>query len=95
MSHLYDCSALNRTRIPFKDLQDIWKDQLHVTSDLFTGICLSLRTLLYGITLLWYSIAICLARYDWVTISYFNDMTMILYLVSSFGGDPGDMMTRL
>ena len=94
MSHLYNCSALNRARISFKDLQGILNDQLYVTSDLFTGICLSLRTLLYGKTMLWHSIVICLVRSGWVMISYSNDMSMILYLASGFGGDPGDTMTR-
>ena len=92
MSHLFSCSASNRIRIPFKDLQGISNDQLHVISDLLTGICLSLRALSYGKTMLFFMI--CLARSGWVTISYSKDMSVILYMVSDFGGDPCDIMTR-
>ena len=91
----YDCSALNRTRIPFKDLQVVLNDQLHVISDLFTGICLFLRTLSYSKAMLWYSIVICLVRSGWVIISYSKDTSAIIYLASGFGGDAGDTMTRL
>ena len=94
MPHAYDCSTLNRTRIPFKDLQAVFNDQLHVMSDLFTGIYLSLRTLLYGKTMLWYRIVICFARSGWVTIMYSKDTSVILYLASGFAGDPDDMMTQ-
>ena len=95
MSHVYDCSPLNRTKIPFKDLQDILNDQFHIVSNLFTGICLPLRTLSYGKAMLLYSITILLARSDWVTILSSKDTSAILYLVFGFGDDPGDTMTQL
>ena len=41
-------SSLNRTKIPFNDLQGISNDQFQVVSDLFTGISLCLRTLSYN-----------------------------------------------
>ena len=95
MSHAYDCSASNRTKIPAKDLQVILNDQLHVISDLFTGTCLSLRTLSYGKAMLWYSVKTCLQRSGLVTISYSNDMSQILYLVSDFaGGVVEDLMSE-
>ena len=77
---------------PSKDLQGVWNDQLHVVSDLSTGICLSLRSLSYGNAILWYSIRICLMGSGWVMISYSKDMSVILYLASGFCGDP---MSRL
>ena len=95
MSHVYNCSALNRTKIPFKDLQVILNDQFYVVSDSFTGICLCLRTLSYSKTMLWYSTMIHLARSGWVIISYSKDTSTIIYLVSGFAGDPSDTMTRL
>ena len=86
--------SFKKTKIPFKDLQGVLNDQLHVISNLFTGICLSLRTLSYSKVMLWYSIEICLARSSWLMISYSYDTSAILYLVFGFGGDPGDTMTR-
>ena len=80
------------TKLPFKDLQVVLNDQVHVVSDLFTGICLSLKTLSYGKTMHWYSIEIPLARSGWVTISYSEGTSLILYLAPSFGGDPGNMI---
>ena len=68
--------------------------QFHVVSDLFTGICLSLRILSYSKTMLLYSNSIRLARSGWVTISYSIDTSSILYLAFGLGGDPGDMMTQ-
>ena len=41
MSHVYDFSSSNRTRMPFNDLQGVLNDQFHIISDLFTEICLS------------------------------------------------------
>ena len=93
MAHAYNCSASNRTKIPFKDLQDVLSNQLHVVFDLFTRICLSLITLSYSNAMLLYFVVMCLARSGWVMISYFNDTSVILYLASGFGGDPGDTMT--
>ena len=93
VSHVYDCSASNRTKILFKDLQDVLNDQLHMASNFLTGIFLSLRTLSYGKAMLWYSIMIHIARSSRVKISYSKDTSMILYLASGFAGDPGDTMT--
>ena len=88
MSSLYDSLDSNRTRIPFNDLEDVLNDQLHVVSNLFTGICLFLRILLYGKARPWYSITIELARSGWVAISYSKDTSVILYLASgTFDGD--------
>ena len=63
-------------------------NQLHVISDLFTRICLSIRTLSYGKAMLWYYDTPCEI---WLgNISYSEDTFAILYLVSGFAGDPGD-----
>ena len=94
MYRVYNCSASNRTRIPFKDLQGVLNDQLHVVSDLLTGICLSLRTLSYCKTMFWYSIVILLVRSGWVMTTYSKDTSVIFYMASGFGGNLGDTMTR-
>ena len=93
MSHAHDCSASNTTKTPFKNLQGVLNDQLYAVTDLSTGICLSLRRLLYAKAMLWYSIVIHLARSGWEMISYSKDMFVILYLVSGCVGDPVDTMT--
>ena len=94
MSPVYHCSALNRTKITFQDLQGVLNDQFHVVSDLLSGICLSLRTISYGKAMLWNYIVICLVRSGWLMISYSKDMSVILYLASGFSDDPGYMMTQ-
>ena len=48
MSHVYEFSSSNRTRMPFNDLQGILNDQFQIVSDLFTEICLCLRILSYN-----------------------------------------------
>ena len=57
----------DRSEIPFRDLEGVLNDQFHVMSDLFTGICLCLRTLSYNKTMSWYSPEIWLKRFGWVT----------------------------
>ena len=96
MSHVYDFSSSNRTRIPFNDLQEVLNDQFHIVSDLFTEICLCLRVLSYNRAICWYSDLIDLVRSGRVTISYSKDMSVILYLASgTFGDDTADLVTRL
>ena len=53
---------MNRTKIPFNDLQGILNDQFEVESDLFTGICLCLRTQSYNKAMFRYLIEARLAR---------------------------------
>ena len=62
MSHVYDFSSSNGTRMPFNDLQGILNDQFYIVSDLFTASCLCLRILSYDRAILWYSDLIDLAR---------------------------------
>ena len=62
VSHVYDFSFSNRTRMPFNDLQGVLNDQFHVVSDLFTASCLCLRILSYNRAILWYSDLIDLTR---------------------------------
>ena len=62
MSRAYDFSSSNRTKMPFNDLQRVLNDQFQVVSDLFTGICPCLRTLLYNKAISSYSVSIDLAR---------------------------------
>ena len=96
MSHVYDFSSSNRTRMPFSDLQGILNDQFHVVSDLFTASCLCLRILSYNRAICWYSDLIVLGRSGRLTISYSKDMSVILYLASgTFGDDTADLVTRL
>ena len=77
MSHAYDCSPSNRSKIAFNDLQGILNDQFHIVSDLFTGICLCLRTLLYSKAMFWYLVETRFTRSGWVTISYSKDISEI------------------
>ena len=93
MSHVYDCSSSNRTKMPFNDLHGVLNDQFHVVSDLFTGIFLCLRILPYNKTISSYSVLIDLARVELVTISYSKEIFEISYLAS--GEATADLATQL
>ena len=79
--------------MPFSHLQGVLNDQFQVVSDLFTLICLCLRTLSYNRTICWYSSEICLAMLGLVTISYSKEIFEISYLAS--GAATAELITQL
>ena len=84
---------MNRTKIPFNDLQVVLNDQLHDVSDLFTRICMFLISLSYNKTMLRHSSEMFFAKSSRVTISYSKVISSILYVASEVRTYPDALIT--